>query len=222
MVRIGIIGIGFMGMIHYYGIRKVAGAEVVAICTRDPKKLDGNWTSIQGNFGPRGGVEDLSHLRRYNRIEDLLADAEYRLGGHLPSGTTAQKRSVSRRWKPENMCSSRNRSRFGSTTRPRWSRSGKRADGTSWWHTYFPSSRSSLMRKTSSRRGDYGQLLGAHFKRVTSKPKKAYDLEELERSGGPGIDLHIHDTHFVQLLCGDTGRRILQGDCWQPEISPSL
>ena len=27
-------------------------------------------------------------------------------------------------------------------------------------------------------------------------------MEELERSGGPGIDLHIHDTHFVQLLCG--------------------
>ena len=74
MVRIGIVGIGFMGMIHYYGIRKVSGAEVVAICTRDPKKLDGDWTSIQGNFGPRGGIEDLSHLRKYNRIEDLLAD----------------------------------------------------------------------------------------------------------------------------------------------------
>ena len=74
MVRIGIVGIGFMGMIHYYGIRKVSGAEVVAICTRDPKRLDGDWTSIQGNFGPRGGIEDLSNLRKYNRIEDLLAD----------------------------------------------------------------------------------------------------------------------------------------------------
>ena len=27
MVRIGIIGIGFMGMIHYYGSRKVSGGE---------------------------------------------------------------------------------------------------------------------------------------------------------------------------------------------------
>ena len=34
------------------------GAEVVAICTRDPKKLAGDWTGIQGNFGPRGGMED--------------------------------------------------------------------------------------------------------------------------------------------------------------------
>ena len=76
MVRIGIIGIGFMGMIHYYGAKKVSGGEVVAICTRDQKKLDGDWTGIQGNFGPRGGNEDLSHLRKYNQIEDLLADPD--------------------------------------------------------------------------------------------------------------------------------------------------
>ena len=76
MVRIGIIGIGFMGMIHYYGAKKVSGGEVVAICTRDQKKLDGDWTSIQGNFGPRGGIEDLSHLRKYNQIEELLADPD--------------------------------------------------------------------------------------------------------------------------------------------------
>ena len=76
MVRIGIIGIGFMGMIHYYGAKKVSGGEVVAICTRDQKKLDGDWTGIQGNFGPRGGIEDLSHLRKYNQIEALLADPD--------------------------------------------------------------------------------------------------------------------------------------------------
>ena len=56
MVKIGIIGIGFMGMIHYYGSKKGSGGEVVAICTRDQNKLDGDWTGIQGNFGPRVGI----------------------------------------------------------------------------------------------------------------------------------------------------------------------
>ena len=50
MVRIGIIGIGFMGMIHYYGAKKVSGGEVVAICTRDQNKLDGDWTEYSGEF----------------------------------------------------------------------------------------------------------------------------------------------------------------------------
>ena len=57
MIRIGIIGLGFMGMIHYYGAKKVDGCQVTAICTRDPQKLSGDWSSIQGNFGPRGGME---------------------------------------------------------------------------------------------------------------------------------------------------------------------
>ena len=55
MVGIGIAGIGFMGMIHYLAARKVAGAKVVALCSRDPKKLAGDWTGIRGNFGPRLG-----------------------------------------------------------------------------------------------------------------------------------------------------------------------
>ena len=79
MTKIGIVGIGFMGMIHYYAIQRITGAEVVAICTRDPKKLAGDWTGIQGNFGPRGGMEDLSNVRKYSEIDELLADEEVEL-----------------------------------------------------------------------------------------------------------------------------------------------
>ena len=37
MVRIGLIGLGFMGMTHFEGARKVKGGKVVAIATRDRK-----------------------------------------------------------------------------------------------------------------------------------------------------------------------------------------
>src|SRR5262245_51181764 len=76
MTRIGIVGLGFMGMIHYLAARKLRGAQVTAVCSRDPQKLAGDWTSIQGNFGPRGQVMDLSHLQRYNRLDALLADPD--------------------------------------------------------------------------------------------------------------------------------------------------
>ena len=33
---------------------------MAALCSRDPKKLAGDWTGIQGNFGPRGTQMDLS------------------------------------------------------------------------------------------------------------------------------------------------------------------
>ncbi|MCY4352719.1 MAG: Gfo/Idh/MocA family oxidoreductase, partial [Gemmatimonadetes bacterium] len=75
MVSIGIIGLGFMGMTHYRGIQRVRGGSVAAICTRSPKKLMGDWRGLGGNFGEPGGVEDLSGIRTYEKIDDLLSDA---------------------------------------------------------------------------------------------------------------------------------------------------
>ena len=201
MVRIGIVGIGFMGMIHYYGIRKVSGAEVVAICTRDPKKLDGDWTSIQGNFGPRGGIEDLSHLRKYNQIEDLLTDPDVDMVDiclpvqlHKAVGIAALK--AGKHVLVEKPISIRIDDATDMVE------SGKESGRHFMVAHVLPFFAEFAYAKHAVECGDYGQLLGAHFKRVTSKSKKTYDLEEMERSGGPGIDLHIHDTHFIQLLCG--------------------
>ena len=74
MVGIGIVGVGFMGMIHYLAARALSRGRVVALCSRDPRKLAGDWTSIQGNFGPRGTRMDLSGQARYGDFAALLAD----------------------------------------------------------------------------------------------------------------------------------------------------
>jgi predicted dehydrogenase len=50
--------------------------------------------------------------------------------------------------------------------------------------------------------GKYGRLLGGHFKRIISDPKWISDFFDPARVGGPMIDLHIHDAHFIRLLCG--------------------
>ena len=92
MVRIGIIGIGFMGMTHFEGATRFAepsddgrrsiegsklnGGIVTAIATRNEKKLAGDWTSIQGNFGPPGGNNDLQGIKTYSDYHDLLADPD--------------------------------------------------------------------------------------------------------------------------------------------------
>jgi len=76
MLRIGIVGVGFMGYTHFEGARSLKGARVTAIATRDKKKLAGNWTGIQGNFGPPGGHVDLSKIKQYSDYRELLADPE--------------------------------------------------------------------------------------------------------------------------------------------------
>src|SRR6202043_1280467 len=52
------------------------------------------------------------------------------------------------------------------------------------------------------RRGHFGPLLGAHFKRVISRPDWSAEIADPAKTGGPAIDLHIHDTHFIGLVCG--------------------
>src|SRR5271165_4170445 len=74
MVRIGIVGIGFMGMTHFRAARGLTGARVAAICSRDPRKLAGDWRGIQGNFGPPGEIVDLADVKKFDRLDALLAD----------------------------------------------------------------------------------------------------------------------------------------------------
>src|SRR5262245_46719310 len=96
MIRMGIAGIGFMGMIHFLAAQKARGAKVTALCTRDPRKRSGDWTGIRGNFGPPGAQMDLANVRGFDSFEDMIADPELDLidictptDQHAPMATAA-------------------------------------------------------------------------------------------------------------------------------------
>ncbi len=201
MLKIGIVGIGFMGMIHYYGIQHVTGAEVVAICTRNPKKLDGDWTAIQGNFGPRGGIEDLSHVRKYNEIEALLADEEIDivdicLPTHLHKPVSMASLKAGKHTLVEKPIS------IAIADANEIVALAEKTGKQFMVGHVLPFFAEYAYARRLVEEGKYGALLGAHFKRIISKPSWSRDVADVEKSGGPGIDLHIHDTHFIQLLCG--------------------
>ena len=50
--------------------------------------------------------------------------------------------------------------------------------------------------------GKYGKLVGGHFKRIISDPTWLKDFYKADRIGGPMLDLHIHDAHFIRLAFG--------------------
>ena len=83
---------------------------MVALCSRDPRKLAGDWTGIQGNFGPRGTWMDLSGHALYPAFGDLLADPAVDLVDLcVPNDEHA--RLAIRRWRRASTCSWRSRSR---------------------------------------------------------------------------------------------------------------
>ncbi|HJT78919.1 MAG TPA: Gfo/Idh/MocA family oxidoreductase [Gemmataceae bacterium] len=204
MVSIGIIGVGFMGMIHYLAARRLTDARVTAICSRDPKKLAGDWRGIHGNFGPAGEVMDLAGVQKYDRLDALLADpdidlvdvcnptalhpetalAALRAGKHV----LVEKAIALRPEDADAMVAA--------------ARQAGRLLLVAHVLPFFPEF---TFAAQMVRGGEYGRLLGAHFRRVISRPDWSSEIADPGKTGGPAVDLHIHDTHFIGLVCGVPG-----------------
>ena len=73
-MRIGILGLGFMGSTHATAMGRVPGVELAAVYSSDERKLAGDFSDVRGNIGGPAGKLDFSAVRKYREIEPLLAD----------------------------------------------------------------------------------------------------------------------------------------------------
>jgi predicted dehydrogenase len=201
MTRIGIIGIGFMGMTHFEGARKLKGAKVAAIATRDPKKLAGDWTSIQGNFGPRGGQVDLSKIKKYADYHDLLADPDIDLVDICLPTDQHEKVTLDAIAAGKAVLVEKSIA-LDLKAADRMVAAAKKKGTLLMVAHVLPFFPEFAFAAAAIRGGKYGKLRAAHFRRIISKPDWSADMADLSKTGGPGIDLHIHDTHFIGLVCG--------------------
>ena len=74
MLNVGIVGLGFMGMIHYLAYQRLRGVKVAAVCEQDAVRRGGDWRTIKGNFGPPGELMDLIGVAQYAELDTMLAD----------------------------------------------------------------------------------------------------------------------------------------------------
>jgi predicted dehydrogenase len=201
MVRIGIVGIGFMGYTHFEAARNVKGGRVVAVATRDKKKLAGDWTSIQGNFGPRGGKVDLSKVKKYPDYRELLTDPNIDLVDVcLPTGLHESAVLESIAAKKATLVEKP--IAVDLKAADRMVAVAKKAGVPLMVAQVLPFHAEFQFVLNCRETGKYGRLLAAHFRRVITPPKWSKDIEDFRALGGWGIDLHIHDNHFIGLLCG--------------------
>ncbi len=199
-----------MGMIHYLAAQKLKGAKVTAIHTRDAKKLAGDWTGIRGNFGPTGTKMDLGKIQRYARFEDLLADPHIDLVDictptHLHEDMAVAALQAGKHVLVEKAIALEIKQADAMVKAA--ARAGKLLM-VAHVLPFFPEF-AFAHRAVSD--GQYGKLLGGHFKRVISRPDWSADIGDASKTGGPAIDLHIHDTHFIGLIAGVPARVFSSG-----------
>lgn len=202
MVRVGIAGLGFMGVTHYRAYKKIRGARVEAVATRDPKKLQGDWRSVGGNLPtPIGGFEDLSGIRRYSNLDDLFSDPDIdMIDICLPSYLHAEAAIKALRngkhvfvEKPIALTvEDADKMVKVAKEQGRYLMVGQVL-------RFFPEF---ALIKRMQQEGKYGKIRGAFFKRVITRPTWSDWFSDPQKSGGAVVDLHIHDSDFVQYLFG--------------------
>ncbi|MFG0330200.1 MAG: Gfo/Idh/MocA family protein [Phycisphaerales bacterium] len=207
-IRVGVIGLGFMGQHHIRAYRAAHAAgypvEVVAVCDRNPDRRTG-LPSADGNIGAdnEGHLFDPDHVRGYAEASELFADKEVDLVSICTHTEThpelaikalrAEKHAlvekplavtVADARRVADVAASANRLCMPAMCMRFW-------PGWSWL-------RDRVQENT------YGAVLGATFHRLGSPPAWASDFYgDSTRSGGALVDLHIHDADFVRWMFGD-------------------
>jgi predicted dehydrogenase len=201
MLNVGIVGIGFMGWIHYLAYRQVRGVRVAAICTRDRKKLSGDWRGIKGNFGPPGAKVDLSGVKTYDNFDALLADPNLDvIDICLPAKLHCDSAVAAFQAGKHVFCEKPIALAPGDAKKMlRAAAAAKRQLLIGHVLPFLPEY-AYVLAAVNSRK--YGKLLGGHFRRAIADPKWLSDYYNPDITGGPLVDLQIHDAHFIRLLFG--------------------
>ena len=205
MIRIGIAGIGFMGRIHFLGARKLHGSTVVAVCSRDRAKLAGDWTNTRGNFGPPPGRVDLGACKRYERFEEMIADPDIDLVDICTPTHLHPEMAIAALEAGKHVLVEKAIALTTADADAMVAAATKAGRLLMVAHVlpFFPEFR---YLDEAIRAGTFGKLLGGHFTRVISRPDWSSDIGDASKTGGPAVDLHIHDTHFIGLIAGVPAR----------------
>ena len=203
MIRVGIVGLGFMAATHIKAYRQIEGVKIAALCNPSGRHLDGDFSKVTGNVGDNAPVVlDMNGVKATRNFEDLFNDPGVDLidicaptaahrdlsigalqaGKHVLCEKPLARSSVAARQIVE--VAEKSKGIFMPAMCMRfW-------PGWSW-----------LKQAIDSK--EYGQVLGARFRRVAEPPawgqKNFFNGAE---SGGGLFDLHVHDTDFVQFCFG--------------------
>ncbi len=202
MLRIGIVGWGFMGKMHFRCYKSDTNVEVTAICDVDAKQLQ-NASGVTGNISGAEDDLDLSNIALYSDLSKMLAEEKIdalsiasptflhasqtiealNAGVHVFCEKPMALNSGECREMAEEAKQSGKTLQIGHCIR--------------FWPEYVQAKEIIDSQK-------YGKVLAATFQRLSLTPTWSWDNCFLDgkRSGGAMLDLHIHDTDYVQYVFG--------------------
>ncbi len=200
MVKVGIIGLGFIGKMHLGVVRKSGMAVVTAVADRVPANLTGNATA--GNLAVEGDT-NLEGVALYDDGDALLRDVNVdavliALPTYLHKPFVLKAMEAGKHILCEKpLALSGQEGREIAAAVDSYDKVFMVAQCIRFWPAYVKA-------EEYVRQQTYGRVLSAQFTRESGKPSWSWEgwLHDETRSGGGMLDLHNHDVDFVQHLFG--------------------
>lgn len=202
-IRIGIVGLGFMAATHIRAYQKVAGAVLGSFCSPSGRHLDGDFTNVAGNIATGDPLKvDMANIRTCRRLDDLLNDPSIDLIDICTPTTTHRELAIAALKSGKHVLCEKPLARTSAEASEieRAAASAKGILMPAMCLRFWPEWTWVRERIKS---GEYGRVLAARFRRVAEPPGWGQKhFADGAKSGGALLDLHIHDTDFVQFAFG--------------------
>lgn len=203
MIRVGIVGLGYMGRMHYRCWSSLPGARVTAVCEANPKTLAAAGEAVSGNVSGAADRIDLESLRVVSTLDELIDSGEVDVVSiTLPTFLHADATEKALSGGLHVLCEKPMALSVADCDRmiAAADASGKALQighCIRFWPEY-------TVARDLVRSGRYGKLVAASFRRFSAMPGWSPDswFADESRSGGQPLDLHIHDTDYVHFLAG--------------------
>jgi predicted dehydrogenase len=199
-VNVGVVGLGFMGVTHLRAYQKIPSARIVAVCDAVRQPVDGK-LSASGNINTGDAVQlDMQQVKAHRDLAECLANPEVELVDlcvptplHLPMAVAALKTGkhvICEKPLARTAAAAREIAAAAAQSRGYF----MPAMCLRFWPEW-------VWLKQAIVNQTYGKVVAARFRRVAEPPGWGNYAQGLQ-SGGALLDLHIHDTDFVQFCFG--------------------
>jgi len=200
MLKVGVIGIGMMGSTHLDAYAKLKGVNVTAVADLIRERREGRSVAAGNVKGQSQGGVDFSGFRKYDEGMKLIADPELDIVDICLSTPLHAKYAIAALKAGKHVL----------TEKP-FALTGKQADQLAaaaktakpllmcamcmrFWPAW-------AWLKEAVDEKSYGKVVAAQFRRVTSHPGGPF-YSDGDACGGAILDLHIHDSDYIQYLFG--------------------